>query len=100
MCRKPDSLVTFYLLYFYIYGVLFSYYYYYYLLFSKTRQHLRCYLLFGLIGHFGLLQDVNISSFLSFFLYFSVLLDNKYPYIPNLDQPLISDTMLEILRID
>ena len=25
MCRKPDSLVTFYLLYFYIYGVLFSY---------------------------------------------------------------------------
>ena len=24
MCRKPDSLVTFYLLYFYIYGVLFS----------------------------------------------------------------------------
>ena len=37
-------------------------------LFSKTRQHLRCNLLFGLIGHFSLLQDVNISFFLSFFL--------------------------------
>ena len=35
------------------------------LLFSKTRQHLRCNLLFGLIGHFGLLKDVNISFFLS-----------------------------------
>ena len=37
-------------------------YYYYYLLFSKTRQHLRYNLLFSL------LQDVNISFFLSFFL--------------------------------
>ena len=32
------------------------------------RQHLRCNLLFGLIGHFGLLKDVNIS----FVLYFSL----------------------------
>ena len=63
MCRKPDSLVTFYLLYFYIYGVLFSFFFN--LLFSKRRQHLRCNLLFGLIGHFGLLQDVNISFILS-----------------------------------
>ena len=28
----------------------------------------RCNLLFGLIGHFGLLKDVNVSFFLSFFL--------------------------------
>ena len=28
------------------------------------RKHLRCNLLFGLIGHFGLLKDVNISFFL------------------------------------
>ena len=28
--------------------------YFFDLLFSKTRQHLRCNLLFGLIGHFGL----------------------------------------------
>ena len=61
MCRKPDSLFTFYLLYFYIYGVLFSFFF----LFSKTRQHLRCNLLFGLIGHFGLLKDINICFFLS-----------------------------------
>ena len=33
-------------------------------MFSKTRQHLRYNLLFGLIGHFGLLKDVNISFFL------------------------------------
>ena len=33
------------------------------------RQHLRCNLLFGLIGHFGLLKEDNISFFLSFFLY-------------------------------
>ena len=67
MSRKPDSLVTFYLLYFYIYGVLFSYFFD--LLFSKTTQRLRCNLLFGFIGHFGLLKDINISFFLlSFFL--------------------------------
>ena len=28
-------------------------------MFSKTRQHLWCNLLFGLIGHFGLLKDVT-----------------------------------------
>ena len=59
MCQKPDSLISFYLIYFYIYGVLFTYFFD--LLFSKTRQHLRCNLLFGLIGHFGLLKDLNIS---------------------------------------
>ena len=70
MCRKPDSLVSFYLIYFYIYRVLFTYFYLFIdLLFSKMRQHLRCNLLFCLIGHFGLLKDVNISFFLSFFLY-------------------------------
>ena len=31
------------------------------------RQHLRCNLLFGLIGHFGLLKDIIISFFLSSF---------------------------------
>ena len=35
-------------------------------MFSKTRQHLKCNLLFGLRGHFGLLKNVNISFFLSF----------------------------------
>ena len=34
-------------------------------MFSKTRQHLRCNVLFGLIGHFGLLKDVDNSFFLS-----------------------------------
>ena len=34
-------------------------------LFSKTRQHLRCNLVFGLTVHFGLLIDVNMSFFLS-----------------------------------
>ena len=38
---------------------------YFGLLFSKTRQHLRCNLLFGLISYFGLLKDANISFFLS-----------------------------------
>ena len=38
------------------------------LLFSKRRQHLRCNFLFGFTGHFRLLQDVNISYFLSSFL--------------------------------
>ena len=38
---------------------------YFGLLFSLTRQHLRCNLLFGLIRHFGLLKDINISFFLS-----------------------------------
>ena len=38
----------------------------YNLLFSKTRQRVRHNLLFGLIGYFGLLKDVNISFFLSF----------------------------------
>ena len=75
MCRKPDFLVPFYLIYFYIYGVLFTYFLD--LLFSKTRQHLRCNLLFGLIGHFGLSQDVNISFFLSFFLVASLNLLGK-----------------------
>ena len=37
--------------------------YFFYLLFSKTKQPLRCNLLFGLIGHFGLLKGVNISFF-------------------------------------
>ena len=41
------------------------YSFYFDLLFSKTRQYLRCNLLFDLIGHFGLLKDVNISFFLS-----------------------------------
>ena len=36
----------------------------FYLLFSKRRQHLRCNLLFGLICHFDLLKDINISFFL------------------------------------
>ena len=40
------------------------------MLFSKTSQHLRCNLLFGLIGHFGLLQGINISFFLSFSLHY------------------------------
>ena len=31
----------------------------------RCISHLRCNLLFGLIGHFGLLKDVNISFFLS-----------------------------------
>ena len=62
MCRKSDSLISFYLIYFYIYGVLFTYFFG---LFSKTGQHLTCNLLFGGIGHFGLLKDVNISFFLS-----------------------------------
>ena len=67
MCRVPDSFVSFYFTYFYMYRVLFTYFFD--LLFSKTRQHLRCNLLFGLIGHFGLLQYVNIFFFLlSFFL--------------------------------
>ena len=65
MCRKPDSLVSFYLIYVYIYGVLFTYFFD--LLFSKTRQH-SSNLLFGLIGHFGLLKDVSISFFLFFLL--------------------------------
>ena len=43
-------------------------------MFSKTRKHLRCNLLFGLIGHSGLLKDVNISFFLSFFSIFSLSL--------------------------
>ena len=48
MCLKPDSLVSSlaYLLLYLISN--------FYLLFSKTRQHLRCNLLFDLIGHFGL----------------------------------------------
>ena len=33
------------------------------LLFSNTRHHLRCNHLFDLTGHFGILKDVNISSF-------------------------------------
>ena len=37
------------------------------MLFAKKRQQLRCNLLFGLIGHFGLLKDVNISFFLVIF---------------------------------
>ena len=32
-------------------------------MFSKTRHHLRCKLLFGLIGQFGLVKGVNIYSF-------------------------------------
>ena len=43
----------------------FLFLFYFDLLFSKTRQHLRCNLLLGLIGHFGLLKGVNISFFLS-----------------------------------
>ena len=42
-----------------------SYLFYFDLLFSKMRQHFRCYLLFGFIGRFGLLKDINISFFLS-----------------------------------
>ena len=38
---------------------------YLFLSFSLTLTLLRCNLLFGLIGHFGLLKDVNISFFLS-----------------------------------
>ena len=39
---------------------------YFGLLFSKTRHHLRCNLLFGLIGHVGLLKDVKILKTSSF----------------------------------
>ena len=66
MCQKPNSLVSFYLIYFYIYGVLFTYFFD--LLFSKTRQYLRCNLLCGLRCHFGLLKDVLISYFCSLIL--------------------------------
>mgnify|MGYP007069650549 CR=1 FL=1 len=62
MCRKPDSLVSFYLIYFYIYGVIFILFWFV----SQRRDNTsRFNLLFGLIGHFGLLKDVNISFFLS-----------------------------------
>ena len=38
---------------------------YYFFVYLKMRQHLERGLLFGLIGHFGLLKEVNISFFLS-----------------------------------
>ena len=60
---KPDSLISLYLIYFYFSE--FSFLFFFDLLFSRTRQHLRCNLLFGLIRHFGLLKDINISFFLS-----------------------------------
>ena len=50
-------------------------------------------------GATATLMDKAIDT-LSLFLYFSLLVDNNYPYIPTLDQPLSSDTMLEVLRID
>ena len=34
-------------------------------LFLKTRDHLRCYLLFGLIDYSGLLIDIKMSFFFS-----------------------------------
>ena len=54
---------------FILYTIIFMEYYVliFDLLFLKTRQHLRCNLLFGLIGHCGPLKDVNISFFVSFF---------------------------------
>ena len=63
MCRKPDSLVSFYLIYFYAYLVQ-QHLFYFDLLFTKTRQHLRRNLLFGLIEQFGHLEDGNTSVFL------------------------------------
>ena len=32
---------------------------------KSNARHLRCNLLFGIVGHFALLEDVNISFFLS-----------------------------------
>ena len=55
----------FYLIYFYIYVVLFTSVLFVVL---KDETTLKINLLFGLIGHFGLLKDVNISFFLSVFL--------------------------------
>ena len=66
MYRKADSLVSFYL-YTSISRSIIYFFDFFDLLFSKTRQHSRCNLLFGLIGHFGLLKDVSISFFLSLF---------------------------------
>ena len=64
MCRKPDSLVSFYLIYLYIYFEIFILFWFVVL---KDETTLTCNLLFGLIGHFGLLKDVNYI-FLFFFL--------------------------------
>ena len=55
------SIFLSYSLFFYLVTVI-----YFDLLLSKMRQHLPCNLFFGLIGHFRLLKDVNISFFLSF----------------------------------
>ena len=57
-----ESHITF-LLFFYLLS-----YIYFGLFFSKTRRHLRHQFDFCFTGHFGLIKDVNVSFFLSFYL--------------------------------
>ena len=100
MYQKQDSLVSVYLIYFF-YLVLFIYFD----LFSKKRQHSLCNLLFGLIGHFGILKDINISFFLSSFYdqspYHTIEMHSLVPLNPQegpTEPSILDHPMMDIFR--